>query len=416
MNQPGTGTAHSSSASRRLSPKVATWITIAALFLAVVAAVSGHVTVAADVPDRSDALADGEEQHFVELYKSTRSGIVHIHVERNGEPTARQQFQADLLQAHDFAGFRGRISDPNGGSGFVVDDDGYVVTTNRVIANAASIDVTFHDGTVVPARVVGRDPNTDLAVLKVDRLPDGVRPFGLADSDQLEVGRRAVALGNPLGYGTAMSVGVISAKARNVRVEIQAGDGLFTAPDLLQTDAAITPGMTGGPLVNLDGDVVGILGIDTWLYDASDEQRVGGVGLCIPTSTLERVLPSLLTEGRYRYPWLGVAAWSAPLDAELAAAIDVPAGQPGVLILDVTPDSPADKAGLRGGDTPVPEIDPALEIGGDLVVAFEGHEVHDFDQLVSLLFREGRVGQTVTLTIIRDGETMNVELLLKERP
>lgn len=416
MNQPGTVKLDGSNTSRLRRIKTAAWIAAAALLLAAVAAVSSRAGAAAEVSTHADGITDGEEQQFIELYQSTRAGIVHIHAERDGEPTARQQLQQDVLQAHDFVGFRGRISDPNGGSGFVLNSNGHIVTTNRVIADATSLEVTFQDGTVVPASLVGRDPNTDLAVLQVDRLPDTARPLAVTDSDRLQVGQRVAALGNPLGYGSTMTAGIISAKARNVRVEIQAGDGLFTAPDLIQTDAAITSGMTGGALVNLEGDVVGIVGIDTWLYDASDEQRVGGVGLCIPTTTLNRVLPSLLAEGHYRYPWLGVSATSEPLDAELADAIGVPEGQRGVLIIDVTPGSPAAKAGLRGGDTSVPEIDPSVQIGGDLVVGFEGHEVRDFDQLVSLLFREGTVGEAVTLTIVRDGETMDVEIVLEERP
>jgi 2-alkenal reductase len=416
LNQPGTGKVDGPNTSRLRWLKTAAGIAFAALLLTAVAAVSSRAGATAEVSSRAEGITDGEERQFISLYQATRPGIVHIHTERNGEPAARQQFQADLLQAHDFAGFSGRISDPNGGSGFVLDSDGYIVTTNRVIADATTIDVTFMDGTVASARLIGRDPNTDLAILQVDKLPDAVRPLALSDSDRLQVGQRVAALGDPLGYGSTMTVGIISAKARNVRVEIQAGDGLFTAPDLLQTDAAITAGMTGGALVNLDGDVVGIVGIDTWLYDTSDEQRVGGVGLCIPTTSLERVLPSLLTEGSYRYPWLGVSAHSEPLDDELAEAIGVPEGQFGVLIIDVTPGSPAAKAGLRGGDTSVPDIEPGLQIGGDLVIGFEGHEVHDFDQLVSLLFREGTVGEAITLTIIRDGETMDVELVLEERP
>jgi len=357
---------------------------------------------------------DGEERRLIELFQESNPSVVHVHVNRQPSDTGTQEFRQRMLRAHHFAGFRGWTSDPNGGSGFVLDGDGHILTTNRVVAGAQTIQVTFADGTEAPASLIGADRNTDLAVLKVNRLPATARPLEMDDSDRLQVGQRVVAVGDPLGHGGAMSAGVVSAKARNVSLEIRIDNGFFTAPDLIQTDATILPGAVGGPLIDLDGRVVGVLGIDTLIFDAAGEMPAGGVAFSIPTSTVRRVVPVLLEEGRYPYPWLGISA--VDMDPDLAQAMDLPFDQRGVLVARVTPDSPADKAGLQGGDREAPTLGPGMLIGGDVIVGFQGRPVGDFGELVSLLFRTGSVGETVTLTIIRDGRQMEVPMMLEERP
>lgn len=372
-------------------------------------------------PDPSspdDVTIDGEERRFIELFQESSPSVVHIHVDREQADGVAQESRRRVLRAHEFAGFRGWISDFNGGSGFVYDDTGLVLTTNRVVSGARAIQVTFADGTEFPATLIGSDPNTDLAVLMVSRVPKTAKPLRLGESDSLQVGQRVVAVGNPLGYGGAMTAGVVSAKARNVSLELSVSDGtgtgFFTAPDLIQTDATILAGCVGGPLIDLKGQVVGVLGIDTRVFDVAGSTRAGGVGLSIPTSTVIRVLPALLSDGRYPYPWLGISAMD--LDPDLAEVVGLSPAQRGVLIARVTPGSPADKSGLRGGDREVPALGPNVLVGGDVITDFQGQPVSDFDQLVSLLFREGSVGDTVTLTIVRDGERIAVPVMLQERP
>lgn len=366
-------------------------------------------------PSSVEAAVDGEERQFIELFKRINPSVVHVHVDRQPSEAETKSLRR-MLRAHNFTGFRGWISDPNGGSGFVFDADRHILTTNRVVADAEDIQVTFADGTTASATVVGVDPNTDLAALKVTRSPATARPLRLGDSDSLQVGQRVMALGNPLGHGGAMTTGIVGAKGRNVRLELRIDNGFFTAPDLIQTDAVIMAGAVGGPLIDLQGQVVGVLGIDTLLFDAAGEvqARAGGVGFSIPVSTVRRVVPVLLKEGRYPYPWLGISA--ADMEPSLAQAMGLPFDQRGVLVVRVTPGSPAAKAELREGDQQVPDLGPGVSVGGDVIIEFKGRSVRDFDELVSLLFREGTVGETVTLTIIRDGERMRVPLTLEERP
>lgn len=368
-------------------------------------------------PALMQVVDDGDERRSIELFEQISPSVVHVHVEREGAAGGQSTTSRRFLESHeDVAAFRGWISDPNGGSGFVLDTDGRVLTTNRLVADApGEIEITFADGTQTSATVVGGDPNTDLAVLKVEEVPEGAAPLQFADSDDLRVGQRVAVVGNPLGYGGTMTTGIVSAKARNVSLEIQVDGGFFTAPDLIQTDAAVTAGMVGGPLVDLDGQVVGVAGIDTLAFDVAGQTRAGGVSLSIPTSTVKRVVPSLIEEGRYPYPWLGISA--TDLTPELAAAMDLPGNTRGVLVVRVTPDSPAAKAGLQTGDREiVTELGFTTIVGGDVIVAFQGQPVRTFDELVSLLFREGTVGETVSLTIIRDGEEIQAPLTLEERP
>ncbi len=365
-------------------------------------------------PALANMAFDGDERRLIDLFLMSNPSVVHVHVEREESDASVQSFHQQMLRVHRFAGFRGWVSDPDGGSGFVLDQAGHILTTNRVIAGARDIQVTFANGNKAKARVIGADRNTDLAVLEVEQLPATARPLELGDSDRLQVGQRVMAIGNPLGHGGAMSAGVVSAKARNVSLEIRIENGFFTAPDLIQTDATILPGTVGGPLIDLTGTVVGVLGIDTLVFDAAGAVPAGGVAFSIPTSTVRRVVPTLLEEGRYPYPWLGISA--VDMDPDLAQAMNLPYDQRGVLVARVTPNSPADKAGLRGSDRDASPLGPGVEVGGDVIVGFEGRRVSDFDQLVSLLFRLGSVGETVKLTIIRNGRSMEVPLILEERP
>jgi S1-C subfamily serine protease len=288
------------------------------------------------------------------------------------------------------------------GSGFVLDTSGHIVTNNHVIEDAAQILVRFADDTLVEAELVGADADSDLAVIRVDVSADLLREVRLGDSSTLRVGQRAIAVGNPFGLEQTMTTGIISALGRVVRQESG-----FSLPQLIQTDAAINPGNSGGPLLNSRGEVIGV---NTLIFSNSGSSS--GVGFAVPVNTVKRVVPSLIARGRYDDPWLGISGLSVtPVVAE---ALALPVEQ-GILLQEVVPEGPADRAGLRGNDQQVEFEGAILLTGGDIIVAIDGLALRDMDDLIVYL-AETAVGQTVTLDIIRDGERQSLDLILGERP
>jgi len=342
--------------------------------------------------------ADAEEQLLINLYKRVNPGVVHVRVVTAvdmsellpGLPDSEEQYQQGT------------------GSGFVVDKDGHIVTNNHVVADAEEVQVMFHDGTTVRATVVGTDPDSDLAVIKAEGVAASeLYPLLLGDSDSLEIGQRALVIGNPYGLRGTLTVGIISALGRSLQLGRMSEvlGSRFSIPELIQTDAAINPGNSGGPLLNSQGQVIGV--------NTAYDPEVSGVGFAVPVNTLKRVLPKLIAEGRYAYPWLGISGRDLSLD--LIEAMDLPV-QHGAVVISVTPDSPADKAGLRGSSETVEERGLELEIGGDVIIAIDGQPVRVFDDIVVYLLRSTEVGQKVTLTIIRDGREQSVQVTLAERP
>ena len=322
--------------------------------------------------------ADAEEQLFIELYERVSPSVVHIAVTTEG---------------------------PNGGgtgSGFVLDTEGHIVTNNHVVENAESILVRFADGTTAEAELVGADADSDLAVIRVDVPSDRLHPVELGDSDALRVGQRAVAIGNPFGFEQTMTTGIVSALGRVIRQ-----DSGFSLPQLIQTDAAINPGNSGGPLLDSSGKVIGVT---TLIFSRSGSNS--GVGFAVPVNTVKRVVPSLIADGRYADPWLGIRGLTiTPLIAE---ELDLPV-EKGILVQLVVEDGPADKAGLRGSDRQVEFEGGLLGTGGDVIVAIDGVVVEAMDDLIVYL-ADTMVGQTVTLTVWRDGKERKVEVTLEERP
>jgi 2-alkenal reductase len=284
----------------------------------------------------------------------------------------------------------------------VLDTNGHIVTNNHVIEGADQILVRFADETVVEAELVGADVDSDLAVIRVDVPADLLREVRLGDSSTLRVGQRAIAVGNPFGLEQTMTTGIISALGRVVRQE-----GGFSLPFLIQTDAAINPGNSGGPLLNSRGEVIGV---NTFIFSRSGSSS--GVGFAVPVNTVKRVVPALIATGRYADPWLGISGVS--ITPTVAEALALPVEQ-GILLQEVVPEGPADRAGLRGNDQQVEFEGALLPTGGDIVVAIDGLEVRDMDDLIIYLART-TVGQTVTLDIIRDGERQSLDLILGERP
>ncbi|WP_376791918.1 S1C family serine protease [Thermoflexus sp.] len=328
---------------------------------------------------------DEEEQRLVAIYQKVLPSVVNIDVEGA---------EASIFGS---------------GSGFIYDTQGHIVTNNHVVEQAQEIWVTFYDGTVVKAQVVGRDIYSDLAVIRVEAPAQLLRPAELGDSDTLRVGQKVVAIGNPFGLRGTMTLGIISALGRALETPTR-----FQIPDVIQTDAAINPGNSGGPLVDLQGRVIGVNSA------IRTDPNVGtaniGIGFAIPVNTVKRVVPQLIQNGRARYPYLGITSTGAISLAELRArGYDVPTAR-GVLIQEVVPDGPAARAGLRGGSREVLVRGVTVLLGGDIITAIDGHPVSSFDELVSYLVNRTEVGQTVTLTILRDGQERQVQVTLEERP
>ena len=289
------------------------------------------------------------------------------------------------------------------GSGFVFREDGYIVTNNHVVESGRSFEVVFATGERQRAELVGSDVDSDVAVLKVDRLPDGVDPLRLGDSDSIQVGQFVVAIGNPFGEQGSISLGIVSGMGRSLPSQRETTSGsTYSLPEVIQTDAPINPGNSGGPLLNLAGEVLGV--------NAAIATTTGtnsGVGYSIPVSAVKLVVPSLIEEGRYVYPYMG-----AGFDSEVTLDEQTTYGlsqTQGAYVISVTAGSPADQAGLISAN-------PNSGRGGDLVVAIDGRPIVDFSDLNSYLVFHTRVGQTIEITVLRNGERVVLPLTLGARP
>ncbi len=296
------------------------------------------------------------------------------------------------------------------GSGFVWDKEGHIITNNHVVADADKISVTFYDGTTLSGEVVGTDPDSDLAVVKVDVPADRLQPVQMFDSTQVKVGQLAVAIGNPFALEGTMTVGFVSALGRLLPVESQNGQGPgYSIPDVIQTDAPINPGNSGGVLVDDQGQVIGVTSAIISPIGTS-----AGIGFAIPSAIVEKVVPVLIKSGHYDHPWLGVSGIS--LNPDLADAMQLSSDQRGALVMDVVPDGPADTAGLHGSDRQVTIDGQDVRVGGDVVIAIDGQAVKGFDDVVTYLARATEVGQKVSLTVLRDGKEETIPVTLAARP
>jgi S1-C subfamily serine protease len=296
------------------------------------------------------------------------------------------------------------------GSGFVWDQLGHIVTNNHVVEGAERITVTFYDDTSVAGEIVGTDPHSDLAVVKVDLPASRLLPVQVADSTQVRVGQLAVAIGNPFGLEGTMTVGFVSALGRSLPV--MAGTTLgpsYTIPDIIQTDAPINPGNSGGVLVDDGGQVIGV---PTAIE--SPVRANAGIGFAVPSAIVKKVVPALIRDGRYEHAWLGISGTS--LRSGLAEAMDLDASQRGVLVIEVVSNSPAAKADIRGSEQQVEIEGQGARVGGDVIVAVDSEPVQEFEDLVTYLARSTSVGDTVTLTVLRGGEKELVQVTLAGRP
>ncbi|HMT19774.1 MAG TPA: trypsin-like peptidase domain-containing protein [Promineifilum sp.] len=322
------------------------------------------------------------EETLMALYERVNPSVVHIFV------LDEQSFVAGT------------------GSGFVYDAAGHIVTNNHVVTGSGGLEVVFVDGQRRAAQVVGTDVDSDLAVIKVESLPEGVQPLLLGDSNGVRVGQFAVAIGNPFEEEGSLSLGIISGLGRSLASDrIAEGGGRYSLPQVIQTDAAINPGNSGGPLLNLAGEVIGVNSAIRTSTGANS-----GVGFSIPVNAVHRVVPALISEGAYHYPYIGIRM--TPIDLATQQELGLPQSS-GIYITDVSPGSPAADAGLRAsGFNDTVGILP----GGDFIIAVDGRPVAEPDDLISFLVFDAAVGQTINLTVIRDGERIEVPLTLGERP
>lgn len=297
--------------------------------------------------------------------------------------------------------FRSRAS----GSGFVWDDEGHIVTNKHVIDGADRIIVVLSDGIQTDAELVGDDPDSDLAVIRIT--DEAVRPpaITLGDSDSIKPGQLAVAIGDPFSRGFSMTSGIISAVGRT----INPSESNFSVPRVVQHDAATNPGNSGGPLLNRSGEVVGI---NTQII--SETGAFSGVGLAIPVNLAKLVAPALIAEGRYEYPFIGIRGVS--LSPDIARAMDLPAGTRGALVLAVGTGTAAEQAGMRASDR-LTVIDGAeLPVGGDIITAMNGVPMMGMDDVVAYTVEHSQPGDTVEFTILRDGVEMTMEVTMRARP
>ena len=296
------------------------------------------------------------------------------------------------------------INDAGGvGSGFVFDKMGHIITNAHVIEGSTKTVVTFLDGRSYNAEIIGIDEYTDIGVIKVNADLKLLKPLSLGDSSNLKVGEQIAAIGNPFGLSGSMTSGIISQMGRL----LPSGAG-YSIPDVIQTDAAINPGNSGGPLLNMRGDIVGI---NTAIQSTTGEFT--GVGFAIPSKTVAKIVPTLINEGEYKHPWIGISG--RDIDPDMAKALGVKDAI-GFLIITVVENSPASKAGLMGSDETIERDGREYSIGGDIILAVDGIDVRKIDDILIHLQRVKTVGDEMNLDILRDGITTNVTIILQERP
>jgi 2-alkenal reductase len=347
------------------------------------------------LPAAETSVLEQQQRALVELYRRVNPAVVSIEVAGHhpaveGAPTPDQ----DIPFAQ--------------GSGFLFDDQGHIVTNNHVVEGATGFQVRFANGLTVAAALVGVDPGSDLAVLKVDELPPQTAPLPLADSRAVEVGQTAIAIGNPFGERNTLTVGVVSGLGRSLSGPRSSQGGRFSITNVIQTDASINPGNSGGPLLNIRGEVIGV---NTAIR--SDTGTFEGIGYAVPSNAVARVAPALIGAGRYEHPWLGVGM--RDVDPLLARRFQLAAEQ-GVLITAVQRGSPAEQAGLRAGVTSGDYGGVPVLYDGDIVTAINGQRVLSGDDLVGYLETNAQVGEQVTLSVLRAAEQREITVTLGSRP
>ncbi len=307
------------------------------------------------------------------------------------------------------------------GSGFVYDNTGHIVTNFHVVDGAQNnkVEVDFQSGYKTYGTVVGTDLDSDLAIVKVDAPASELHPLTLGDSSAIKIGQTVVAIGNPFGFSGTMTVGIVSGLGRTLDSQHAApgsngqAQTFFSAGDIIQTDAAINPGNTGGPLFNINGEIIGVnRAIQTTNFTSSGEPLNSGVGFAVASNIVKRVAPILIKNGKIDYPYLGIAS-SSDLTLDEIQALGLTQNT-GAYVSSVVKGGPADQAGILGGSQPTSI--QGLDAGGDLIVAIDGHPVLQFSDLLAYLVENKSPGDTVVLTVLRGTEKKDITVTLGKRP
>ena len=373
---------------------------VVAVALGVVAIATGLVSVdnssasstaVASAPLPQTEPASGVDRTVGQVYQEDAQGVAYIEAqEKPGSATSP-------------------FGEPSGGgtatgSGILMDSDGHVLTNAHVVDGSSSVTVKFGDGEALPAKVLGVDDSTDVAVLEVDPTKVDAKPLELGDSDAVKVGDGAIAIGNPYGLDRTVTSGIVSALQR----QISAPNG-FTISDVIQTDAAINPGNSGGPLIDADGRVIGI---NSQIATGSGSSGSVGIGFAVPIDTAKNVAGQIIDGGSVEHAYLGIEG--ADLNSELAKVLNLDVDE-GVLVQKVTADGPAASAGLEAGDATVGIEGAQVKAGGDVITAVDGNQISGMDDLISVVNAK-QPGDEVTLTVLRDGQSKDITVKLADRP
>ena len=318
------------------------------------------------------------EYSLVDIFEKSEESVVQVNVLRGG-------------------------SDGGMGSGFVYSEEGYIITNQHVVKDAKKVTVTFLDGEAYIGDVIGTDPDLDIAVVKVSPSNTYLQPITIGDSSKLKVGEKIAAIGNPFGLSGSMTSGIVSQIGRLLPQESG-----YSIPDVIQTDAAINPGNSGGPLINMKGEVVGI---NTAIQSITGE--FSGIGFAVPSNTVKKIVPVLIEDGEFKHPWMGISG--TDVDPELADFRELKSSK-GFLIISVIEGSPAEQAGLIGV-TETKEIDGReLAVDGDIVLSIDGKTVRKISDILIHLQREKSIGDEMVLSVNRNGEILELTMVLEERP
>jgi len=326
-----------------------------------------------------------DERNNIGVYEKVADGVVNV------TSTAIQM---------DF--FFNAFPTQGSGSGSIIDTKGHILTNHHVVANAQKLEVTLADGSKWPAKLIGSDPDNDLAVIKIDAPKEKLKVISMGDSGNLRIGQKVLAIGNPFGLQRTLTTGIISSLGRTIRSEVGT-----LIEDVIQTDAAINPGNSGGPLLNSDGEIIGI---NSAIISPSGGSV--GIGFAIPVNTAKRVVPELISKGYVSYPWIGATIQT--LIPEVAKYLKLKIER-GAMIAEAVKGGPAEKAGLKGGDQRVQVGNMIVIVGGDIVVKADQHDVKTHDELIRYI-REKKPGDTILLKVFRKGNFEEVKILLGERP
>ncbi|MBU93531.1 MAG: trypsin [Chloroflexi bacterium] len=332
-------------------------------------------------------LLKAKESQLNTIYSTSLPSIVHIKVRQTG------------------SGFFQNQERTGEGSGFIWDTEGHIVTNYHVVASASIVDVEFADGAQYLASVIGLDPNSDLAILKVNSNGKILTPLNLGDSTNVKVGNHTIVIGSPFGQEFSMSSGIVSAIKRTVPSQ----NTVFSIPNVIQTDAAINPGNSGGPLMDIDGNVIGI---NSQIMSRSGGNA--GIGFAIPINSVKKIIPTLIRGEKFEYPYIGITAMD--LNSNLKNVLEIDSNVDGVMVIDIVKDSPADLGGLLGYTGTVSDNNNTYPSGGDILTAINTIPIKSMSDLLTLLFSDYSPGDSVTFTIFRDSNSLDLDITLIARP